>query len=122
MGQSLLPNVHFYIYFGQCPPPIRLRPRSSSTKVHPTALFADESTLDWEPYLYHLIFSFNTSFHQLVKNTPFFLTFGMEAWQPVLPGPELRRKFNDDSTTDNMMRWLLLACNVACQNDQQATI
>ena len=42
------------------------------------ASFCDDSTLDWERYLAPLMFSYNTSFHRSIKNTPFYLTFGME--------------------------------------------
>jgi len=57
------------------------------------ASFCDDSTLDWELYLAPLMFSYNTSFHRSIKNTPFYLTFGMEPRLPTLPTPDLRRKF-----------------------------
>ena len=41
------------------------------------------TTPDWEDYLALMMFSYNTPFHQSVRNTPFFLTHGMEARQPM---------------------------------------
>jgi hypothetical protein len=57
------------------------------------ASFVDDSTLDWEMYLAPLMFSYNTSFHRSVKNTPYFLTYGQEPRIPGFPAPDLRRKF-----------------------------
>jgi hypothetical protein len=37
-----------------------------------------DDTLDWEQYLCPLMFSYNTSFHQSIKTTPFFISFGIE--------------------------------------------
>jgi hypothetical protein len=71
------------------------------------ASFLDKSTLDWEPYLYPHMFSYNTSFHQSTQNTTFFLKFEIDAQQPDLPSPELQRKFYRDSSTDEMMQRLL---------------
>jgi hypothetical protein len=73
------------------------------------ASFCDDSTLDWELYLAPLMFSYNTSFHCSIKNSPFFLTFGMEPQLPTLPTPDLRRKFYGESTTDDIIRKLLFA-------------
>ena len=83
--------------------------------------FTDDSTLDWEDYLAPLMFSYNTSFHRSVKTTPFFLTYGLEARQPGLPGPEMRRKFYGESSTDELMLRLMAARNVARQNNQEAS-
>jgi len=83
--------------------------------------FTDDSTLDWENYLAPLMFSYNTSFHRSVKATPFFLTYGLEARQPGLPGPEVRRKFYGESSTDELLLRLLAARNVARQNNQEAS-
>jgi hypothetical protein len=85
------------------------------------ASFCDDSTLDWELYLAPLMFSYNTSFHRSIKNSPFFLTFGMEPRLPTLPTPDLRRKFYGESTTDNIIRKLLFAREVARQNNEDAS-
>jgi hypothetical protein len=77
------------------------------------ASFVDETTLDWEDYLAPCMFSYNTSFHRSIKNTPFFLTYGIEPRMPDFPGPELRRKFYGESSTDDLIRRLLLARDVA---------
>jgi len=82
------------------------------------ASFVDDSTLDWEPYLAPLMFVYNTSFHRSIKTSPFFLTYGMEARQPNLPGPDLRRKFYGESTTDELLLRLLTARDVARRNNE----
>ena len=69
--------------------------------------FTDNSTLDWEDYLYLLMFYYNTSFHRLIKaTTPYFLTFRMEACQTCLPTPDMRRMFYGESTTDELIHQL----------------
>ena len=85
------------------------------------ASFVDDSTLDWEDYLAPLMFCYNTSFHRSTKATPFFLTYGMEARQPGLPGPDVRRKFYGESSTDELLLRLMAARNVARQNNELAS-
>jgi len=85
------------------------------------ASFCDDSTLDWELYLAPLMFSYNTSFHRSVKNTPFYLTFGMEPRLPNLPTPDLRRKFYGESSTDDIIRKLLIARDIARRNNEDAS-
>jgi hypothetical protein len=85
------------------------------------ASFCDDSTLDWELYLAPLMFSYNTSFHRSIKNSPFFLTFGMEPRHPTLPTPDLCRKFYGESITDDIIRKLLFAHEVVCQNNEDAS-
>ncbi len=85
------------------------------------ASFCDDSTLDWELYLAPLMFSYNTSFHRSIKTSPFFLTFGLEPRLPSLPTPDLRRKFYGESSTDDLIRKLLFARNVARQNNEDAS-
>jgi hypothetical protein len=65
--------------------------------------------------------SYNTSFHRSIKNTPFFLTYGIEPRMPDFPGPELRRKFYGESSTDDLIRRLLLARDVARRNNEEST-
>ncbi len=84
------------------------------------ASFCDDSTLDWELYLAPLMFSYNTSFHWAIKTSPFFLTFGMEPRLPSLPTPHLRRKFYGESTSDDIIQKLLIARNVAHQNNEDS--
>jgi hypothetical protein len=81
----------------------------------------DETTLDWEDYLAPCMLSYNTSFHRSIKNTPFFLTYGIEPRMPDFPGPELRRKFYGESSTDDLIRRLLLARDVARRNNEEST-
>jgi hypothetical protein len=85
------------------------------------ASFCDDSTLDLELYLAPLMFSYNTSFHRSIKATPFYLTFGMELRLLNLPTPDLRHKFCGESLTDDIIRKLLIARNVARQNNEDAS-
>jgi len=83
--------------------------------------FCDDSTLDWELYLAPLMFSYNTSFHRTIKTSPFFLTYGMEPRLPTLPTPDLRRKFYGESSTDDLIRKLLLTRDIARRNSEVAS-
>ena len=80
----------------------------------------NESTLDWELYLPPLMFSYNTSLHKSVNNTPFFLTFGMEPRAPHFPQPDVRRTFYGESGTDEMYHRLLRARQIAQQANDNA--
>jgi hypothetical protein len=83
--------------------------------------FCDDSMLDWELYLAPLMFSYNMSFHRTIKTSPFTLTFGMEPWLPTLPTPDLRQKFYGESTTDDLIRKLLLTRDIARRNSKVAS-
>jgi hypothetical protein len=85
------------------------------------ASFVDESTLDWEYYVYPLTFYYNTSFHRSIQATPYELTYGMEPRMPGIPGPELRRKFYGESTTDERIQRLLFARDLARRHNEEAT-
>ena len=85
------------------------------------ASFVDETTLDWEVYLPPLMIVYNTSFHRSIKTTPFFLTFGMEPRLPNLPGPDVRRKFYGESSSDELLLRLLTARDVARRNNETTT-
>ena len=75
------------------------------------AAFVNETTLDWEPYLPPLMFSYNTSFHRSIKTSPFFLTYGT---MPTTP-QDFGLDYKHDMATDIMSR-LQLARNLAQQN------
>jgi hypothetical protein len=45
----------------------------------------------------------------------------MEPRLPNLPMPDIRRKFYGESTTDDIIRKLLFAREVACQNNKNAS-
>jgi len=83
--------------------------------------FVDQTTLDWEMYLQPLMFSYNTSFHRTVLNTPHMLTFGQQARQPAFFPSDLNRKFYGDSTTDEKFIRLQHARDIAVQNAEQAS-
>jgi hypothetical protein len=85
------------------------------------ASFVDESTLDWEYYIYPLTFYYNTTFHRSIQNTPYELTYGMEPRMPGIPGPEIRRKFYGESTTDERIQRLLFARDIARRHNEEAT-
>ena len=76
--------------------------------------FVDESTLDWEPYLYPLMFSYNTSFHRSIKTSPFFITYGVN---PNLP-KDFQLDYKDDISSDIMGR-LQLALHLAKQSIEE---
>lgn len=73
--------------------------------------FVDESTLEWEPFLPPLMFSYNTSYHRSIKTSPFFLTYGIE---PSLP-KDFTIDYHHDTSVDIMSR-LQLARKLANQH------
>ena len=83
--------------------------------------FVDVSTLDWELYLAPLMFCYNTSFHRSVKNSPYFLTYGLEPRLPSFPTPDIRRTFYGESDAAEMHQRLLLARKLAIENNFVAT-
>ena len=83
--------------------------------------FVDTSTLDWELYLAPLMFSYNTSYHRSVKNSPYFLTFGIEPRLPSFPAPDLQRVFYGESSAAEMHQRLLFARNLAVENNLEAS-
>ena len=48
------------------------------------------------------MFVYNTSFHRSIKNSPFYLTFGVEPCQTGFKVPEMLGKFYGESSTDNL--------------------
>jgi hypothetical protein len=85
------------------------------------ASFCDESTLDWEMYLAPQMFFYNTLFHRTIITSLFFLTYGMEPRLPNLPTPDLWRKFYGESTTDDLIRKLLLTRDISRRNSEVAS-
>lgn len=83
--------------------------------------FVDDSTLDWEDYLWPLMFCYNTSFHRSTHNSPFYLTFGMEPRDNSFSAGDLRRKFYGESSTDDLIQRLRVAREVAQHHNQDAT-
>ena len=79
----------------------------------------DASTLDWEQYLGPLMFSYNTSFHKTINNSPFFLTYGIEPRLPHFPTPDIRRTFYGESDVDEMHQRLLFARDLARRNNEK---
>ena len=78
--------------------------------------FVSDSTLDWELYLAPLMFSYNTSFHRSILNTPHALTFGQQARQPIFIQDDLKRKFYGENSVDEKLQRLQLARKIAQQN------
>ena len=83
--------------------------------------FVNDTTLDWEDFLAPLMFSYNTSFHRSILNTPHFLTFGMQARQPGILAPDVRRKFYGTALPQEQMQRLQWARRVAQANNENAT-
>jgi len=42
--------------------------------------FVDKATLDWKQYLAPMAFSYNTSLYRSIQATPYFLTYGQDAY------------------------------------------
>ena len=83
--------------------------------------YVNESTLDWEDYLAPMMFSYNTSFHRSVQNTPFFLTHGMEARQPSFDAASNRVRMTGAKPSQEIMDRLHEARQKAIEANQQAT-
>ena len=83
--------------------------------------FVNETTLDWELYLAPLMFCYNTSFHRSVKNSPYFLTYGMDPRLPAFPAPDIRRVFYGESDAADLHHRLLTARKIAAENNSIAT-
>jgi len=66
------------------------------------------------------MFSYNTSLHKSIGNTPFFLTFGMEPRAPHFPVPDLRRIFYGESEADDMLHRLHKARMIARDHNETA--
>jgi len=86
------------------------------------ASFVDSTTLEWEDLLAPLMFSYNTSYHRSVKNTPFYLTFGIEPRTPNFEAPDLRRKFYGESSSGELFTRLCVARDIARLNNEDATL
>jgi hypothetical protein len=67
------------------------------------------------------MFCYNTSFHRSIKNSPHFLTYGIEPRLPSFPTPDLRRTFYGESEAAEMHQRLLLARKLAMENNLIAT-
>jgi hypothetical protein len=81
------------------------------------ASFVNDTTLDWEPYLAPLMFSYNTAFHRSIKTSPFFLTYGVH---PTLPNEITTPQYGSDLPEDIMAR-LQIARNIAREHMEKAT-
>ena len=82
--------------------------------------FVNDTTLDWELYIYPLMFAYNTSFHRTIKNSPFFLTFGVH---PKLPKTYLTEQLNmGESPVDDLTNNLQLARQIAMKHNEKASI
>ena len=81
------------------------------------ASFVDETTLDWEPFLAPLMFSYNTAYHRSIRTSPFFLTYGIH---PTMPNELSSPQYASDLPTDIMSR-LQIARNIARQFMEDAS-
>ncbi len=80
----------------------------------------DEATTDWELFVPALAFAYNTSYHRLVKATPFSLTFGLEARLPAFFASDIDR-LHDGSEAGSHLARLLRARHLAVENNLEAT-
>ena len=83
--------------------------------------YVDQTMLDWELYIAPLMFTYNTSFHCSIQNTPHFLTYGIQARQPAFFQEDLNRKFYAENTTNELTQRLQYARQIAEQNNEYAT-
>ena len=82
--------------------------------------FVDDTTLDWEQYVYPLMFSYNTSFHRSILNTPHMLNFGVAARQPTFVPGDLETKFYGPKTAEEKLARLQYCRQLAGQNMEVA--
>ena len=106
---------------------------STSTAYHPQCnsqaetiakyltSYVSDSTLDWEDYLAPMMFSYNTSFHQSIPNTPFFLTRGMEARQPTFDTARNRIQMEGPKPSQEILDRLYEARQRVTNANQDAT-
>jgi hypothetical protein len=80
-----------------------------------------DNTLNWELYIAPLMLSYNTSFHRSIKNTPHYLTYGLEARLPSFMTTDLRRKFYGENSSDEIVQRLLYARDVARRHNEEAS-
>jgi hypothetical protein len=85
------------------------------------ASYVSESTLDWENYLAPMMFAYNTSFHRSIQNTPFFLTMGMEARQPLFDAAGVRLQMDGPMSPKELWERLQDAREKARMDNQDAT-
>ena len=64
----------------------------------------DSSTLDWEPYLPPLAFSYNTAVHRTTKMSPYFLTYGRDPRLPGLGGAHEPVDYGEDPVSEWLKR------------------
>ena len=66
------------------------------------ASLSTHNSLEWDQYVPHAVFAYNTSLHRTVCNTPFFL---MKGWDPVIL---LRAGVPDprDISAPNLPNWI----------------
>jgi hypothetical protein len=76
----------------------------------------DTLTLNWEIFLPPFMFSYNTSFHQTIQTSPFFLTFGQNAVQPNFNQVKLHEKFIPVNTPEEKFQILQEARQMARRN------
>jgi len=84
--------------------------------------FVDTTTLDWELYLAPMMFAYNTAIHKSTRQSPYFLTFGMEPRTPNFPATDLRRRFYGDNDVDEFQHRLTLARKLAIQHNESARL
>jgi hypothetical protein len=82
--------------------------------------FIDETKLDWEQYLAPMAFSYNTSLHCSIENTPYFLTYGQDTRLPSLPNPDIQHCYSETPAVD-WYNLLQVARDLAARNNMKAT-
>ena len=62
----------------------------------------NNATMDWEPQLAALMYSYNTSIHKSIADTPFFLTYLRDPNSPIFDTIIDKVKYKDDYVTETM--------------------
>jgi transposase InsO family protein len=70
------------------------------------ASVVDASTLDWELYLAPLMFSYNTSLHETIKTTPFYLTYGIQPRTTDSLATEIQKQYGENDAAERINRLL----------------
>ncbi len=74
------------------------------------------STLDGEHYIPVLMFSYNTSFHLIIRTTPYELLYGMKTRMSSLTSMDIQQKFYGESFESERLQILQKALEIAKLN------
>ena len=86
----------------------------ANTKMQKYLLeFFETNPFDWEVYLPALRFCYNTSYQRKIESSPYFLTYGQNAKQPVFDHHDVQQKFYGETSAEDKLNLLQLARQIA---------